>query len=147
MAGLTVAFDTNCFIYYLQGPQFPTLHAILASTFHQMEEGQVFGFASVLALGEVRVGPLKQGMVTVADRIYLLLKDFPNLRFIPVTEEIMLLAAEYRAKYGFKMPDAIHLATAKNAGVQQFLTNDAALQRISEVPVVLLSKGIPGGIQ
>lgn len=43
------------------------------------------------------------------------------------------------------MPDAIHLATAIKAAVQQFLTHDTALQRMSGVRVMPLAKERPGG--
>ena len=134
-----MALDTNCFVYFLQGPEYPAFHALVKPFFIRMEKGDIRGIASVLALAEVLVKPKKDETLGLANRIYLLLKDFPNLRFLPVDEETALLASTYRAKYGCKMPDAIHLATASMAHAQEFLTNDKSLRLTREVPVTILS--------
>ena len=47
-------------------------------------------------------------------------------------------ATKIRARYGFKSPDAIHLATAIAAGASTFLTADAQLTRCREVPVEIM---------
>jgi predicted nucleic acid-binding protein len=44
-----------------------------------------------------------------------------------------------RARYGFRTPDAVHLATAISEGASVFLTGDAELVRCDEVNVELLT--------
>jgi predicted nucleic acid-binding protein len=45
---------------------------------------------------------------------------------------------ELRAKYGFKAPDAIHLAAAIEGNCDVFLTNDYALAKCEEIKVELV---------
>ena len=47
-------------------------------------------------------------------------------------------ATDPRARYNLKNPDALHYATAVEAGVAVFLTGDRTLARCSEVPVEVL---------
>ena len=47
-------------------------------------------------------------------------------------------ATDLRARYNLKTPDALHYATAVEAGASVFLTGDRALSRCSEVPVEVL---------
>ena len=47
-------------------------------------------------------------------------------------------AAELRARYRLRLPDAIQLAVALNAGCQAFLTNDRDLQRVTAVRILSL---------
>ncbi|HKQ71933.1 MAG TPA: type II toxin-antitoxin system VapC family toxin [Polyangiaceae bacterium] len=63
---------------------------------------------------------------------------FANTRIVDVTEAIIERATGLRARYGFRSPDAIHLATAIETGVDVFLTGDASLARCTEVHVDVL---------
>jgi predicted nucleic acid-binding protein len=53
--------------------------------------------------------------------------------------DVIEQATELRAKYGFKTPDALHLATAVVAQADVFLTGDAALAKCSEVKVEIVT--------
>ena len=43
-----------------------------------------------------------------------------------------------RAQYGFKTPDALHLAAAVIHGCDRFLTNDARLTVCTALPIDIL---------
>jgi predicted nucleic acid-binding protein len=47
-------------------------------------------------------------------------------------------AAQLRAQYNLKTPDAIHAATAMEVGCAQFITNDDGFRRVLSLPVVVL---------
>lgn len=49
-------------------------------------------------------------------------------------------AAQFRAKYNLRTPDALHIATAVSARCQAFLTNDLGLRRVTEVTVFVLDE-------
>ena len=64
---------------------------------------------------------------------------FARTRIVDVTAPIIERATELRARYGFRSPDAIHLATAINEGADVFITGDAALARCTEIAVDVLT--------
>jgi uncharacterized protein len=90
--------------------------------------------ASDLTRMECRVKPLREGNTN-------LLKDYDDYfdeaiaEIVPLSREVMDRAAEIRAKYGFKTPDAIHLAAAVASSCEVFLTNDHRLDRFLEVTI------------
>lgn len=94
-------------------------------------------FASDLTRLECRVKPLH-------DKDPDLLKDYDGFfagsltQIIPLSSEIMDRATEIRATYGFKIPDAIHLAAALVAGCDVFLTNDQRLNRFHEIAIEII---------
>ena len=47
-------------------------------------------------------------------------------------------ATEIRARYGFKTPDALHLATAVEGAADVFLTGDSNLASCKEVVVEVI---------
>ena len=49
---------------------------------------------------------------------------------LPLTDEVFDRAASFRARYGFKSLDALHLATALTHGCAEFWTADARLSRV-----------------
>ncbi len=55
-----------------------------------------------------------------------------------VSPAVVERATDLRARYNLKTPDALHYATAVEAGAAVFLTGDRALPRCSEVPVEVL---------
>jgi predicted nucleic acid-binding protein len=90
--------------------------------------------ASDLTRMECRVKPLRDGNTD-------LLKDYDEFfqnavaEIIPLTREVIDRATEIRAQYGFKTPDAIHLAAAVVSGCDAFFTNDHRLDRFSDITI------------
>lgn len=64
----------------------------------------------------------------------------PNMTIVQVDMKIAEDAARIRRKYGFRLPDAIQLATALDSQTQTFLTNDKRLKVFKELPVTLLTE-------
>ena len=92
----------------------------------------VIQVASDLTRMECRVKPLREGNTA-------LLHDYDDY-FAEVVAEIVVLshavidrATDIRARYGFRTPDAIHLAAAVLSGCDVFLTNDYRLQRFPDI--------------
>ena len=87
---------------------------------------------------ELLVAPLKKGAQDIADEIELALTHFPHLRLAPITRAVLLSAAQIRARYGLRTPDAIMLATAFDAGATLAVTNDRAWTKVEGIEVLLL---------
>lgn len=93
--------------------------------------------ASELSRLECRVKPVRKGDAA-------LLQEFDDFFAGNVAEIVMLsrgvidLATEVRAQFGFKTPDAIHLAAAVFAGCDVFLTNDHRLSRFTNIVIETL---------
>ena len=88
--------------------------------------------ASDLTRMECRVKPLREGNTA-------LLQDYDDY-FAEVVEETVVLsravidrATDIRACYGFRTPDALHLAAAVVSGCDVFLTNDYRLNRFPDI--------------
>ena len=54
---------------------------------------------------------------------------------VPLSRLVVDRATELRAQYGFRTPDALHLAAAIVSGCDVFLTNDRQLCRCTEITV------------
>jgi predicted nucleic acid-binding protein len=52
---------------------------------------------------------------------------------VPLTVEIAEEAAYVRARYGFKLPDAVQVASARAIRPYAFVTNDHAFRRAFDV--------------
>ena len=93
---------------------------------------------SELSRLECRVKPIR-------DREAALLTAFDSYfsgiisEVLPLTRPVLDLATELRARYGFKTPDAIHLAAAINGGCDLFLTNDYHLEQCAEIAVEVVA--------
>lgn len=62
---------------------------------------------------------------------------------IPIERQILIEAARIRADLpNIQLPDAIHLATARNTHSHKFITNDKRLKCIQEIEIILLSEEI-----
>lgn len=88
--------------------------------------------ASDLTRLECRVKPVREGN---AD----LLKDYDDFfayavaEIVALSREVIDRATEIRARYGFKTPDAVHLAAAVVTRCDVFLTNDHQLDRFPDI--------------
>ncbi|MDQ3565325.1 MAG: PIN domain-containing protein [Pseudomonadota bacterium] len=52
---------------------------------------------------------------------------------VALTRPVLALATDIRARYGFKTPDAIHLAASVTSCCDRFLTNDRRLEHFSGI--------------
>jgi len=131
-----IALDTSVWIYHFEGS---AAHGRAAdSVLEAVSEGHVAAVASELVLLELLVAPLKKGAQDVADEIELTLLHFPHLQLAPVTRAVLVRAAEIRAQYGLRTPDAVMVATAIESGATLSVTNDSAWRKLREIEVVLL---------
>jgi hypothetical protein len=83
----------------------------------------VAGIGSVLLLPELLSKPLREDDVDALEGLGALLG---RLDLLPVDAATAELATALGAAYRLRAADAVHLATAVNAGADRFITNNAA---------------------
>jgi len=69
-----------------------------------------------------------------------LLINAANFQTLPIDIKTAASAADLRARYNLRTPDALQVATALAAGCDAFLTNDSDMQRVSELRVLVLDQ-------
>jgi predicted nucleic acid-binding protein len=67
--------------------------------------------------------------------IWQFIRDRP---LVAVDTTIAERAADLRARWRIRTPDALQIATALDAGCQAFLTNDHALRRVTDLQILVL---------
>lgn len=85
---------------------------------------------SAFTVGEVLTGPYRSGAIETASRIREAFRS-PQIELIPFTPDTADHYAAIRGKHRVSPADAIHLASAAQAGVDLFLTNDRRLQPLA----------------
>lgn len=134
LMGKRVYFDTNIFIYILEG------NSILET-----------------AINDLRDLILEENItVTSCDLTYTELlpfharkKDYHAIEHIiefigkfeisPITKQAFIHAGILRGETGMKTPDALHVVSAIQNGSEVFLTNDAGIKTPSSMERVLIS--------
>lgn len=99
---------------------------------------------SVFTVGETLAGPHKRNQPEIVDRLlqYFHSSEIEILPFTITTAEVY---STIRAQYRVLPADAIHLATASQARVDLFITNDHHLQKL-HVPGIQFISGLEGKI-
>jgi predicted nucleic acid-binding protein len=84
---------------------------------------------SVFTIGEVLTGPSKRQAEDLIAQIRQTLRP-PVVELLPFSDETAECYARIRAENRVSPADAIHLASAAQAGVSLFLTNDRRLSKL-----------------
>ena len=136
-----VGLDTSIFIYHLEDhPRYGPVTADLLST---LEKGGFQGVTSYLTLMEILLKPKGEGKLEAIRDYEFYLTTFPNLSFVSIGLEVARRAADLRAGYRLRPPDAIQLAAALVHGATAFLTNDKKLKSVNELKVLILDDWLP----
>ena len=126
-----VYWDTMLFIYWLEDhPRFAKRVDAIHSRMAQRHDQLITG---AFTFGEVLAGAYRKGAPKLADESKRMLRSVVA-EVIPFTIETADRYAQIRGSLGIAPADAIHLASAAEAGTDLFLTNDKSL----------LGKIIPG---
>jgi len=132
-----IAIDTNAFIYLME--RHPKYFDVVRELFNAVEIGKVYAVSSMLLVTEVLTKPLKDGNKGLADQYLAFVGTFPNLGLREIDQNVAIRAAKLRARYGFKTPDALFLATAMEEKAEAFITNDVRLQKMEDIEIMLLN--------
>lgn len=133
-----LAFDTAPLIYFVE--RHPSYFDRMLFIMRYVDRGLIAGVVSTMALTEVLVQPLRAGNATLTERYEAILSNSRDFRLEAVTSTVARQAAELRARYNLRTPDALHVATAIIAGCDAFLTNDSNIKRVNEISIFVLDE-------
>ncbi len=133
-----IGLDTNVLIYYIE--EHPSYLRKIEPLIERIAEGKAIGITSYVTLLELLVKPLREKRFDLAEQYKTILSA--QLEMIAMDESVSIKAAELRAKYGIKTPDAIQLASVITKNGDVFVTNDERLADVKEIEVLTL-KEIP----
>ena len=94
----------------------------------------------MLKTGEVLTLPKRVGNRSLEREYSELLLNSRNFSLVDVNPEIAENAAELRARYNLRTPDALQIASAIVTGCQAFITNDTVFKRVNELSILVLSE-------
>ena len=119
-----VYWDTMLFIYWLE--EHPVFAKKVDEIHQRMEERRDQLITGAFTMGEVLAGPYRKAAAERLDDVRRRLRNVVA-DFIPFTLETAEHYARIRGSLGVSPADAIHLASAAQAGTDLFLTNDRQL--------------------
>ena len=136
-----IALDSSCFIYHIEENQkYLELTKVIFEELVAL--GKVEAIGSTLIITEVLIKPYKHNRRDLAFDYRDLILGFPNFSLFAPNEQVCDSAALLRAKYNFRTPDAIHIATAIEEGAQAIIGNDKRWKSIKEIKTILLEEFI-----
>ena len=121
-----IGIDTVAFIYHLEENQryLPFTNVL----FEMVENGTIKGVTSVVTMMEILVKPKQEKNEQAIEEYRFTLQTFPNLKIKPIDFGIAEKAAELRAVYGLKPPNALQIAASLDESAKAFVTNDEKLK-------------------
>jgi predicted nucleic acid-binding protein len=134
----TLAFDTAPIIYFVEAN--PTYDALVTAIFQRIESGEITGVTSVISLCEVLVHPIRNQNLNLKQRYRDILQNSHNFFTQLINSTVAERAAELRAKYNLRTPDALQIASALDNGCDAFLCNDKNLKRVTELKILILGE-------
>ncbi|HXR97482.1 MAG TPA: PIN domain-containing protein [Terriglobales bacterium] len=134
---LRVYWDSMLFIYWLEGH--PEFGPVMREIFGGMQRRGDRLCTSIVTVGEVLAGLTAR---QAAIKTYFRGSELDVLPFSFAAAEGF---ADLRRGYRLPSPDCIHLATAADAGVDVFLTNDKRLTKLN-LPGIGIISGLNSGL-
>ncbi len=129
-----IGLDTNILIYYIE--EHPVYLEKIEPIIDRIATGKAIGITSYVTLLELLVKPIKDKRFDLVEQYKKIVLN--TLDMVAVEESICLKAAEFRAKYGIRTPDAIQLASVISKNGEVFITNDEKLRSVDEIEVLTL---------
>ena len=130
--GSTVLVDSAPWIYVLEGR--PRFAPKFTGLFEAADRQELELALSTITLSEILAGPCKNGHTALAKRYE---KALTSYRVVDLSTPIALLAAQLRARFTLKLPDAIQVATALDNGADALVTHDRDFSKVRGISVLM----------
>lgn len=122
-------------VYFIENP--PGWGSKAASRILNIQsQGDVI-FISDLTRMECRIGPMRDGNTQLLEE-YDSFFQLAGVQVLAISSLVCDRATVIRASLRYKPIDALHLASALEAGCARFLTNDNRLSGFPDMPIELL---------
>jgi predicted nucleic acid-binding protein len=135
-----VAVDSNVLIYLLEGTG--PLAEVAARLVDSIGRGEVEGVLASIGLAEILVPAAKADDGPAFERTAATIRDL-GFRIIALDARVAEDAAWVRGRTSVTMPDAIHLACARQSGATVFVTNDRRVPVLTNLGVAVLEDLAP----
>lgn len=129
-----IGLDTNILIYYIE--VHPVYFKKVAHFIDRIADGKATGITSYVTLLELLVKPIREKRFDLVEQYRTILTN--HLMMVQLDEYVASKAAELRAKYSIRTPDAIQLASVISKNGDVFITNDERLETVKEIKVLTL---------
>ena len=136
--GQRLYLEATIFIYALEGHA--RYAAVLTDLFGAIDRGDVQAVTSELTLAEVLVKPFADANAERQTAYQQALHSAGSRTIMPIDRTVLIEAARLRATTALRLPDAIHMATARLAGCRTFISNDQRLRVNAGLDVVVLGE-------
>jgi uncharacterized protein len=131
-----VALDTAIFIYFIE--EHPDFLPLVAPLFEQTARGKMRLVTSAVTLLEVLVVPDRAGDLRLAEQYEALLTRSRGVELVDLDRAQLRGAAQLRAAYRIRTPDALQLAAALSTRCEAFVTNDRELPDLAGLSIIQL---------
>lgn len=135
LQGKTVGLDTAPLIYFIE--ENPVYIKAVRLFFEAMDKGNFAVVTTTVTLLEVLVHPLRSNNKELAAEYRDILLN-SRLMMLEVSNAIAEQAAQLRAVYNIRTPDAIQISAALEVGATHFFTNDIRLPEIPSIQTLSL---------
>lgn len=133
-----LAIDTAPILYFVEAN--PRYDEVVTTIFQRIATGELFGSTSTLTLTEVLVHPFRQNARALQQQYRELLTTSEHFELQVIDAATAERAAELRAQYNLRTPDAIQVSAAISASCQAFLTNALALKSVAALRIITLEE-------
>lgn len=130
-----IYLDANALIYSVERVE--PYRTLLNPMWQAAGEGAVTVASSGLTVIETLVKPIRDGNEEIEAQ-YREVFEASVFRVLDMPLGVFEQAARIRAVAELKTADALHAASALQAGCDLFVTNDSAFRRVAGLPVVVL---------
>ena len=136
-----VGLHTPPFIYFIE--EHPKYLSVVRPVFAAIANGKLTGVTSALTLLETLVQPYRVGNAPLAEQYAAFLTRSYGLRCEEISSAVLRAAAQLRAMYNTKPPEAIQLATALAANCSVYLTNARTLPAVPGIRILQVRSYLP----
>lgn len=133
-----LGFDTAPLIYFVE--RHPAYLDVMRAVLHRVESGTIMRYSSVVTSTEVLTLPIRVGNIALAQEYRDVLLHSRHFILVSIDAAVAAQAADLRARYMLRTPDALQIAAALHRGCQAFVTNDTSLKRVTDLQVLVLDE-------